>query len=96
MGLLTRVEAERALQRLGRCLRRAFMSPIGYHGLGITRADVEIQTARALRACELMGQVPEDILTRTRCGDYGIFPTKTRTTTAAQAEFPFSASAEDA
>lgn len=95
MGLSTRVDTERALHRLGRCLRRAFMSPIGYHGLGITRVDVETQTARALRACELMGQVPEDILTRTRCRDYGVFPAKTRMTTAAQAEFTFSASAED-
>ena len=96
MGLLTRVEAERALQRPGRCLRRAFTSPIGYHRLGITRTDVEMQTTKALRACELMGTVPEDILMRTRYGNYGFLPVKTRTPVAEQAENSSYKSSEDA
>ena len=65
VGLITRDEAERALQLGGRMVRRAFQSPLGYRLTGVTRADLEQGTAKAQQAREALGEVPEEVLSGT-------------------------------
>ena len=62
IGVMTRDDAARVLAFGGRQLRRAFLSPMGYHLTGITRADVIQGTVRKSQAQASMGEVPLDIL----------------------------------
>jgi len=63
IGVMTRDDAERVLALNGRQLRRAFLSPMGYHLTGITRADVIQGTVRKSQAQASMGEVPANVLT---------------------------------
>lgn len=63
VGLVGSADVAQSLPLLGRGVRRVFTSPLGYHRLGITRTDVRLGTASARRARELMGEVPETIMT---------------------------------
>ena len=62
VGLLDRHALERRLQDGARPVRRAYATPLGYRFLGVTRADHEQGTARAVQARAAMGEVPESIL----------------------------------
>ncbi|MGB5253240.1 MAG: AcaB family transcriptional regulator, partial [Sedimenticolaceae bacterium] len=62
IGVMTRGDAERVLAVIGRQLRRAFLSPMGYRLTGITRADVFQDTDKNVQALALMGELPADIL----------------------------------
>lgn len=62
VGLLARQQAEGLLYQAGRIVRRFLQSPVGYRFLGVTRREVMQGTAKALRAAELMGEVPTDVL----------------------------------
>ena len=62
VGLVDREEAERSLNQGARPLRRAFGSALGYRFLGVTRAEIEQQTAKAKQAAESMGELPPEIL----------------------------------
>ncbi len=66
VGLLTRDESERALHEGGRQVRRALQSPVGYRFTGVTRADVEQVTAKAVQAKDVMGALPDDVGIRER------------------------------
>jgi integrating conjugative element protein (TIGR03761 family) len=66
VGLLERDEAEGMLHQAGRVVRRVLQSPVGYRFLGVTRRDLAQDTAKALQASEVMGEVPGDVLTDTR------------------------------
>lgn len=61
VGLLDRCETEAQLYQGGRITRRALQSPAGYRFLGLTRVDVISGTAKARRAVELMGPVPDAV-----------------------------------
>jgi integrating conjugative element protein (TIGR03761 family) len=65
VGLLARDEAEGMLHQGGRVVRRVLQSPVGYRFLGVTRRDLAQGTAKALQAIEVMGEVPDDVLTGT-------------------------------
>jgi len=45
-----------------RPLRRAFGSALGYRFLGVTRVQIEQQSAKAQQAVEAMGELPPEIL----------------------------------
>jgi hypothetical protein len=45
-----------------RPLRRLFASALGYRFLGVTRADLEQGTAKAIQAAASMGELPPEIL----------------------------------
>jgi integrating conjugative element protein (TIGR03761 family) len=62
VGFLDRDQAESLIFQSGRAVRRAFTSAVGFHNQSIKRKDVTEKNARALKAIEFMGQVPEDIL----------------------------------
>jgi hypothetical protein len=62
VGFLGRDQAERLIFQSGRAVRRAFTSAVGFHNQSIKRKDVTENNARALKAAELMGQVPKEIL----------------------------------
>jgi integrating conjugative element protein (TIGR03761 family) len=64
VGLVNREETERYLNQGAKPLRRAFDSALGYRLLGITRAEIEQQTAKAKQALESMGELPPEILSR--------------------------------
>ena len=66
VGLLTRDESERALHDSGRQVRRALQSPVGYRFTGVTRADVEQGTAKAMQAKDVMGALPDEVRTAER------------------------------
>ncbi len=66
IGVMTRDDSERVLALSGRQLRRAFLSPLGYRLTGVTRQDVLQGTAKQAQAKAVMGEVPEEILTRVR------------------------------
>ena len=62
VGLAGREDTERYLREGARPLRRAFGSALGYRFLGVTRAEIEQQTAKAKQAVEAMGEIPTEIL----------------------------------
>ncbi len=62
VGLMNREEAERSLNEGARPLRRAFGSALGYRFLGVTRVQIEQQSAKAQQAVEAMGELPPEIL----------------------------------
>jgi integrating conjugative element protein (TIGR03761 family) len=62
VGLMNREEAERCLNEGARPLRRAFGSALGYRFLGVTRVQIEQQSAKAQQAVEAMGELPPEIL----------------------------------
>ena len=70
VGLLTHDEAEQALHLGGRQVRRTLQSPVGYRYTGVTRPDIEQETATALQAREAMGKLPEDVRAGTRRAPY--------------------------
>jgi len=66
VGFLDRDEAERTLLFGGRAVRRVFATATGFHNQSVKRKDIHENNARARTAQELMGQIPEDILTSAR------------------------------
>ncbi len=66
VGLLGRDEAESVLHQGGRVVRRVLQSPVGYRFIGVTRRDLEQDTAKALQAREVMGEVPDDVVSGSR------------------------------
>jgi len=66
VGLLARDEAENMLHQAGRVVRRVLQSPVGYRFLGVTRRELAQGTAKASQAIELMGEVPDAVLTGNR------------------------------
>lgn len=50
----------------GRWVRRVFAVPQGYHSLGVCRDDLHQHTARAEKARDQMGELPQDILSGER------------------------------
>ncbi len=69
VGLIEREAAERLLHQGTKPIRRAFASAAGYRLLGIARADVAQQTAKAQQAHDAMGELPTDILSGVSCAD---------------------------
>jgi len=70
VGLMTRKQKERLVNLIGKVARGALSSATGYRHQGVTRNDVAANNPKARKALELMGQVPEDILTLQRRSDY--------------------------
>lgn len=70
VGLMSTRESERLLDRAARAVRRAYLSPVGYEYLGITREDVAQGTARAQQAKEVMGELPAAILSSEQRAPY--------------------------
>ncbi len=66
VGFLNKVQSERILFQSGRAVRRVFASAVGFHNQSVKRKDVTENNARACKAAELMGKVPEEIL----CGEH--------------------------
>ncbi|HSH28958.1 MAG TPA: TIGR03761 family integrating conjugative element protein [Thiohalobacter sp.] len=62
VGLLDRAGAERLLQEGGRSVRRAYNTAHGYRYLALTRDDVRQGTSKAIRARELLGDLPRAVL----------------------------------
>ncbi len=65
-GFLDRNDAEKKLHLGGRAVRRALNSPLGYKNQSTNRNDIKENNARAQKAREFMGVVPEEIINRTR------------------------------
>jgi integrating conjugative element protein (TIGR03761 family) len=65
VGLLPGASMEALLNGCARKIRGAFAIPQGYHFLGIDRAALKQGTAKANRARQLMGEVPEAVLNGT-------------------------------
>lgn len=66
IGTLTRDDAQRVLYSIGREVRRALLSPVGYRPKGVTRTDATQRTATWLQAESEMGEVPAEILAGAR------------------------------
>ncbi len=66
VGFMDRDSAEKTLNLGGRAVRRALASAMGFKNQSTRRKDIEENTAHARQAIELMGEVPEEILNRTR------------------------------
>ncbi len=62
VGLLNRDTADRLLYSASRAVRRALQAALGYKYLGVTRADARQGTAKAARARDLMGAVPQEVV----------------------------------
>jgi integrating conjugative element protein (TIGR03761 family) len=62
VGLVDREDAARYLYQGAKPLRRAFGSALGYRFLGVTRAEIEQQSAKAKQAVASMGELPPEIL----------------------------------
>jgi len=62
VGLIGREDTERYLHAGARPVRRAFASAQGYRFLGVTREEIEQQTAKAKQAIEAMGELSPEIL----------------------------------
>ena len=67
IGLFDRDTAYDLLKPCGRKIRRAFVLPQDYRCLGIDRVTVHRGTGKAAQAAELMGRIPDDILSGVRC-----------------------------
>ncbi len=80
VGFLDRNSAEKQLHLSGRAIRRALTSAVGFKNQSTRRKDIEQNTARALTAKQRMGEVPPDILDRSRRAR--LAPELTSTTTA--------------
>ncbi|MEQ8516012.1 MAG: TIGR03761 family integrating conjugative element protein [Chromatocurvus sp.] len=61
-GGLARKDVVRLLNAGGRAVRRTLQSAVGYRFLGIDRASVRQQSARAEQARQLMGECPESVI----------------------------------
>jgi integrating conjugative element protein (TIGR03761 family) len=61
-ALIPSNDANRLLKFAGRSVRRAFLSPMPYKFLGLSRIDLAQGTAKVEQARQLMGEVPDDIL----------------------------------
>ncbi len=62
VGLLDSSSMEGLLNTCARKIRGAFAVPQGYHFLSVDRDSMKQGTAKASRARQLMGDVPEDVL----------------------------------
>lgn len=62
VGLLSGSSTEGLLNTCARRIRGAFAVPQGYQFLGIDRESLKQGTANASRARQIMGEVPEDVL----------------------------------
>ncbi|KAF0804365.1 PFL_4669 family integrating conjugative element protein [Alloalcanivorax xenomutans] len=62
VGLMDRETFERHLEESGRGVRRLFATIQGYRHLAVTRDDVRQATQKGQRAIELMGELPDEIL----------------------------------
>lgn len=62
VGLYDRDTAERTLREAGRIVRRVFGSVSGYRRMAVCREDVRQGTARAARALEKLGPLPQEVL----------------------------------
>lgn len=62
ISLMARNEAERLLEGGGRVVRRAFHAADGYRRMAVSRADVRQGTAKAVRAREALGDLPQEVL----------------------------------
>ena len=62
LGLDIGKDLTEQLSGSGRCVRRVFALPQGYHSLDIRRADIRQGSPAALKAIERMGEIPPDIL----------------------------------
>lgn len=66
IGSLTRDRAQQVLFLIGREVRRALVSPLGYRNTGISRTDAIKRNTTWLQAEAEMGEVPVDILSGAR------------------------------
>mgnify|MGYP001548492192 FL=1 len=62
IGLFDRDTAERALREGGRIVRRAFNTAQGYKYVGVCREDVRQGTKKAVRATEMLGSIPQEVI----------------------------------
>ncbi len=62
VGLLNGASMEGLLNTCARKIRGAFAVPQGYHFLGVDRVSMTQGTAKASRARQLMGDLPEEVL----------------------------------
>ena len=62
IGLFDRDTAERTLREGGRIVRRAFNTAQGYKYLGVCRDDVRQGTQKAMRATEMLGPLPQEVI----------------------------------
>ncbi len=62
VGLYDRESAERTLHEGGRVVRRVYNSFSGYRRMAVCREDVRQGTARAARAIEKLGPLPQEVL----------------------------------
>ncbi len=61
-GLITKAKKERYINLMGRPIRAAMLSAVGYRYQGVTRNDLVANNPKAQKANLLMGDVPEDVL----------------------------------
>ena len=66
VGLLGNASMEGLLNTCASKIRGTFALPQGYHFLNVDRAALQQGTANASRARQLMGEVPEDVLSGTQ------------------------------
>ena len=62
VGLLSGSSTQGMLNTCARKIRGTFAVPQGYHFLGVDRESLKQGTANASRARQIMGEVPEDVL----------------------------------
>jgi integrating conjugative element protein (TIGR03761 family) len=77
VGFLDRNEAERTLLYGGRAVHRVFASATGFQNQSVKRKDIHENNARARKAQELMGQIPDDILMSARRAKHAPEPIST-------------------
>ncbi len=69
-GLYDRDTTERTLREGGRMVRRVFNAAHGYRQLGVCREDVRQGTAKAARAIEMLGTLPQEVVDGTLRADH--------------------------
>lgn len=86
VGFLDRDRTEKQLHLSGRAIRRALACAVGFKNQSTRRKDLEQNTARAMKARECMGEVPPDIMDRSRRARLAPEPASTTTTHGIQTD----------
>jgi len=67
IGALDRASRDHVIELGARKIRGLFMIPQGYHFLRIERSDLQKGNEKSTQAAQLMGEVPDDVLSGERC-----------------------------
>ena len=70
IGLYNREKAEELTRTGGRLVRGTYLAAAGYKYLGVCREDLRQNTAKAQRAIDMLGQLPQEVIDGTMRADH--------------------------